>query len=134
MEKTFRPLTVREQNILKYHRNVLNSHNYELTPDQSILTFNGTYVPIALGDPRTQLLPQHGQTPQGKWGRLESMEEIRNNATKSGMEFPVYDNKRKALAAQDHINHIMRKDIQRYKDAYRLPMSTMLGITNGGVW
>jgi hypothetical protein len=127
---TFRPLTLREQNSLKYHRNILNSGKYLDHGNGDLTTFYGTVVPVSddPNDKRHQVLPSYGQDAKGKYRILNSNQEIFANAKRSGLEFPVYPTVEHALKAEDYVHKFMEKDAQKFNDARRKPMSQLLGM------
>ena len=127
---TFRPLTLREQNSLKYHRNILNSGKYLDNGNGDLTTFWGTVVPVS-ADPneqRHQVLPSYGQDAKGKYRILNTNQEIFANAKRSGLEFPVYPTLKKALKEEDYVHKFMEKDTQKFNDAKRPPISNLMGI------
>jgi len=128
--QTFRPLTVREQNVLKYHRDVLSSGRYMDRGNGDITTFWGTRMGVGKDakDPTTQILPSYGQDGKGKWRILNEQDEIVNNAKRSGREFPVYKNDAEAEKAQDYIHQFMDQDIRKFNDAKRPRMSNLMGM------
>ena len=128
--QTFRPLTVREQNVLKYHRDVLSSGRYMDRGNGDITTFYGTRMGVGKDatDPTTQILPTYGKDAKSKMRVLDTPDEIFNNAKRSGRQFPVYKNDAEAKKAEAYIHQFMDQDIRKFNDAKRPRMSNLMGI------
>lgn len=127
---TFRPLSIREQNSLKYHNNILNSGKYLDHGNGDLTTFYGTVMPVS-DDPnekRHQVLPTYGQDANGKYRILNTNKEIWANAKRSGLEFPVYPTLDEALKGESYVHKFMENDVRKFNEARRKPMSQLMGI------
>ena len=124
-----RPLTVREKEMIEYHRRMLNSGKYLNQLNGDITTFMGTRFGV---DDKPYPYGKTGYAPtywNGKVMNLDDPKE-RDQWRKNikTINYPTYKTDIEADMAEHRMHDIMQKDIERFQAAKRPPVSKLMGI------
>ena len=130
-----RPLTVRENNLINYHRSMLNSGKYQKNDDGSITTFRGERFdsPDGLKAGKTYPYARVGLAPTYVNGQVlntrtpKGQKLFNNNLGR--MQYPTYKTDFEGNMAENRLHNIMENDLQRYQNRQG-PISKAMQVKN----